>query len=201
LVIIFKKANGNPPFVKPVTDYLSQNTKVRTKLGLAMIDNLRHPDHPDQYLTVRGKNGYKNKFMVLVRQLTGKNQAADNNPTVRREWATMVCAFWNHPTIQAKFTWPELLVFSADLTPQDQSTAQPLGHWLTMRKTLDYIVQSFSNLRSISDVLNHPEYLVPFFSEEIIPKVMKEFSQFANETYFDLEEDNDNNDQFFNVPS
>jgi hypothetical protein len=189
LVIIIRKPNGDPPFVRPIVEYLSKNAKVRAKLGLAMIDNLRHPDHPDQYHTIRNKKGYDNKTIVLVRQLTGPDQAINNNATVRREWATMVCAFWNHPTIQAKFTWPELLVFSADLTPQDQSTAQPLGHWLTTRKTLDYIVNSFKHIRSISDILAQPELLVHFFSAEMIPEVITQFSQFANQTQFDLEED------------
>ncbi len=115
-------------------------------------------------------------YGMLKKNWQPQNQQQQNTQANRELWANNNIAFWNHPNYQRMCKYPEPLSYGGDITPQDETRAQPLSQWLTIRDTMDYIVQSYPSFNTISDVLQNQQYLPWYYSAALTPFVLTHFA-------------------------
>ncbi|CAB9503074.1 hypothetical protein SEMRO_155_G070430.1 [Seminavis robusta] len=168
-------------YVYPVLNYLRENLGFAKRvLHVDHILHLRDPQEPHEHLEVMSRNGYGRRTTCLLFILDSTGQANANTPQNRRAWVDSLVRFWNHPNTQRLFRYAERGHFRADLTPHDETAAQPLSHWLTIRDTMDVIVDSYPQFTSIGDVLRAPLVLPFYYAQGLIPEVQAHFAPYNN---------------------
>ena len=174
-MIITLEKNGQPAFTWPVESHLSAHQDfMRTVLKIEKMVNLRDPNDAGQYFGVQAKgSSFVKRKLVFVHAMQGDHQAEQNTPENRRRWCNHIMRFWNSAEMQQQFKYPETCRYGGDITPQDENNCQPISHWLTLRDTMDYILQSYQNRYScVADVLNEQPSILPFYySDDLIPMV------------------------------
>ena len=147
----------------------------RTTLKIDKITFLRSPSDPNRHMEIQAKGGHMRRIITLVKTMSGHNFHR-NNAHNRKLWAQHIISFWNHPNTQRMFKYPEPLSFGSDITPMDETRSLPMSEYLTIRDTMDYIVQSYSKFKSIADVLRDERYLPYYYSAAVIPAVHQHFA-------------------------
>ncbi|CAB9510846.1 hypothetical protein SEMRO_455_G146590.1 [Seminavis robusta] len=168
-------------YVYPLLQYLRDNTGFAKRvLHIDHVLNLRDPQEPHEHLEVMSRGGYGRRTTCLLFVLDSDAQASANTAANRRAWVDALVRFWNHPNTQRLFRYAERAHWGADLTPHDESMAQPLSYWLTIRDTMDVIVDSYPQFTSIGDVLRAPAVLPFYYSNALIPEVQTHFAPYNN---------------------
>lgn len=184
-MIIMVERNGQPAFTHPIESYLSNNKQYMSSvLKIEKMSNLRDPNDPMQYYGVVAKNStYFRRKLLFLHSIQGPQMQQLNTHANRERWCQHIITFWNSPEIQRLFKFPETCRYGGDVTPQDESTAQPLSHWMTIRDTMDFILQSFPDrYKSVADVLNEPSILPYYFSNNLIPQVLNYYARYGNDS-------------------
>jgi hypothetical protein len=183
-MIITIEKNGQPAFTWPVESHLSGHQDfMRTVLKIEKMANLRDPNDAGQYFGVQAKgSNFVKRKLVFVHAMQGQLQAQLNTPENRRRWCNHIIQFWNSADMQQLFKYPETCRYGGDITPQDESKCQPISHWLTIRDTMEYILQSYqARYTSVADILNElPSILPYYYSDDLIPLVRNYYASYSD---------------------
>jgi hypothetical protein len=150
-----------------------KNNDVYTKHTLK-VDKWSYLVDPNDIFSqfgVPNSNGYSRRILVLVHTMHGPNQFVLNNAHNRALWANAVVKFYNDPQMQSEMRYAEQACFAGDITPQDETNALPLSHWLNAQDTINYIIQVQANCNSFTDVLSNAQLMALYFDEAVIPRV------------------------------
>jgi hypothetical protein len=171
MVIKMEKRSG-PGYTTHMETYM-KNNDVYTKDTLK-VDKWSYLVDPNDIFTqfgVPNSNGYSRRILVLVHTMHGPNQFVLNNAHNRALWANAVVKFYNDPQMQSEMRYAEQACFAGDVTPQDETNALPLSHWLNAQDTINYIIQVQANCNSFTDVLSNAQLMALYFDEAVIPRV------------------------------
>lgn len=181
-MVIVVERNGQPAFTYPLESYFGNNADfMRNDCKIDKMTNLRDAGDAMQYYGIQAKNtSFTRRKLVFVHAIQGEFQDQLNTHDNRERWCQHLARFWNSAEIQRLFKYPETCKYGGDLTPQDESTAQPISHWLTIRDTMDYILQSYpARYRTPVDVLREPTILPFYYSTDLIPQVHDYYATYA----------------------
>ena len=190
MILLLETSNRMPPFFWYTYDKLQQDEYLRrVVLGINLVLDKRDPENPRERL-YRMVNGRMRSYPVLVKLL----QSSDQNTAANRKlFAESFIAFYNHPDNQSMYKFTLRARFKGDVTPQDQSTAPAMSHWLTIADTMDVCreaiapdeedmaaresgVQPDDRLIPITSVLRHDDALHDYYEDADYPLVLQEYA-------------------------
>lgn len=173
MLLTIQGPNGSYPFTYSFEVWWDNHPKdVERLLHLSHHFHRRDPENPHVPQQTMNNSGYR-KYMPVYLNVVSLENVNKNTPANRKKFAQAFCHMYNSHNIQKLFTFENRARYVGDITPQDETKASPLSHFLTIEDTMRIAIGALPTETGLNDLtplqaLDHPA-IDYYFGPEVIP--------------------------------